>query len=95
MSSSDFLIQATLKRLIARTDNLLKDGPGRLREELKVFYEEVIAEADRMKDENSASEDVQDLSSPIPSDIDLPQEKLDRLRLKVSQLTRKIEEIMS
>ncbi len=95
MSSSDFLIQATLKQLLLRMDVLLKDGPGRLREELKSFYEEVIAEADRMNEDNSVSEDGQEVSAPVVSDIDHPQERLDRLRLKVINLTRKIEQTMS
>ena len=87
MSSSDFLIQATLKRLSVRIDTLMKDGPGRVQQELKNFYEEVIAEADRMNEDTP----VQEVRSPVASDIDQPQERVDRLRQKVAAISSKLE----
>ena len=91
MSSPDFLIQATLKRLSARMDILLKDGPERLRQELQLFYEEVISEANRMKQEYPSEEVVKDAGSPIESDIEQSQEMIDRLRSKVADLNQKLE----
>ncbi len=91
MSSPDFLIQATLKRFFARTERLVREGPDRLRHELKLFYEEVITEADLMEQESSSEEVVEDVSSFCPTDIDQPQEIVDRLRAKVADLSHKLD----
>ncbi len=91
MSAPDFLIQATFKRLSARIENFLQDGPDRFRKEFKRFYDEVMTEADAMAKDSSSVQVVEDASSSMSTDIAQPQQKVDRLRAKVADLSRKLE----
>ena len=102
MSSTEKLLQATLNRLGARISKKLfqsamelsviaQEAPEKLRKEWEIFQEEVMAEAsqlDNQSDEEGASNSQhQDQSD----EIDQPQQKIDQIRAKVAELSRKLE----
>ncbi len=103
MSSSEVLLKAAFKCLALRLDNgmaglrenmayLLKDGPEKLRQEVQLFYEEVIDEASRIEKETDKKNSKEDEFSSIINEANDPQIIIDHLREKVSYLSRKIEE---
>ncbi len=102
MSSSDVFLKAFLRRLSIRLesglaevassiDSLIKEGPSHLRRELQDFYEEVISETDRVKEEESSKDYIEDLELMNNASADDPQKILERLRLKVSDMSQKLE----
>ena len=102
INSNNPLLQAAINRLSARlSDGLIetaariaifsKDAPRRLRKEWKLFQEEIIIEAERLE-KNSNQSDGEGISSNKKDDIyESSQEKIDRLRAKVTELNQKIE----
>ncbi len=100
MSSPESLLQATLNRLTARLSKqvintankvaiFLEEAPNTIKQEWEVFQQEVIAEADLI--ENRPNE--QNTTNTKTSVHEIPQEKIDRLRSKVRNLSGKIETI--
>jgi uncharacterized protein YceH (UPF0502 family) len=98
MSSTQTLIQATLSRLSARLGTglmdaaagltaLAQDAPDRVREEIRLFWEEVEAEAQRL--EQPRPHDGFETSQP-PSSRD-PQERIDQLRARIAQLSQRLD----
>ncbi len=100
MSSTETLLKATLNRLTARLRKGLIDlandfatvadkAPDKLRKEWDLFQEEVYEEVERLKTEAANNEEA--ASTNKKSDSSNPQDKIDRLRAKVAELSRKIE----
>ncbi len=103
MSSTENLLQATVNRLVARFSQkiidtaatfsvLTKDGPEKLRKELEIFQKEVKKEAERLDQEKKQSETTADFSTQSFKELDA-QGKVDQLRAKIADLSRKIEKI--
>ena len=102
MSSTDNLLKATLNRLGARFGQKLissiaeiavkaKEAPERLRNEWEAFQEEVIAEANRLDKESG--EEIQNTKKESKNrEPQTPQEKIDRIRAKVAELSNKLED---
>ena len=99
MSSSETFIKATVNSLKSRlAKRLLEFGsiaqavPERFRDELNVFYEEVLAEAERL--DNEIEDEFRGAGSngeySVSSEL---QVKIDRLRAKLKNLSREIEEV--
>ena len=95
MSAPQSLLQAALNRVIARVGSGLADtaaglaviaqeAPTRLQEELGLFWEEVQREAERL-----VRGDAPFPSPPAPTDD--PQEQIDALRARVSEVARRLE----
>ena len=96
MSSSDYLLKATINRLTARLSQKIVDSvanlalisqeaPEKIRKEWELFQEEVNEEADRLDNEkyNDKGKEKEDLSN---EKIETSQETIDRLRSKISAL---------
>ncbi len=108
MSSTENLLKATLNRLAARLGNgaldtaaeiavMAKDAPEKFRKEWDLFQAEVFAELNRLNEESSAKqEEVYSYgeinSTKQTSKKNTPQEKIDYLRSKVADLTKRIED---
>ncbi len=101
MSSPENLLKATLNRLAARLEQKLTDtvaglsaiaqeAPERLKKEWRLFQEEIIAESERLEKEFHEQESEVTVEPNMPKS-DKIQEKIDRLRTKVSELSQKIE----
>ena len=101
MSSTDAYLRATLNRLSARFEQgcadaaaslavFAQDAPGRLQQEWDLFQEEVQAEADRL-DHQAASTDT--YPSHSASGDEGAQNRIDRLRAKVADLSCRVEEL--
>ena len=101
MGSADALFRATVNRIGARVGHgladaaaelavLAQDAPERLRQEWDLFQEEVRAEADRLE----RSED-DGGNKPSAADTDgqeeSVQQRIDRLRATVADLSQRIE----
>ncbi len=103
MTSSEKLLQATFNRLASRLSQKIIqftnyiaantiDAPEKIQKEWQIFQEEVREEADRLsnvvksKSNNSQAGEDFDVSENID-----PQERIDRLRAKISNLNRKLE----
>ena len=105
MSSSETLLKATLNRLSARlvksfytlgTDfrMVFKDVPQRFKEEFDLFQQEVFDEAKRLENQANGREETPDfVSTSNAPGIDQTQEIVDRLRSKVAQLGKKVEDL--
>lgn len=98
MSSTQSLIQATLSRLGARLGSglmdaaagltaLAQEAPDRMREEIRLFWEEVEAEAQRL--EQPWPPEGTDPAQPPPSRD--PQERIDQLRARIAQLSLRLD----
>ncbi len=102
MSSSENLLKATLNRLSVRIGGkilnaaseiagIAQDAPDRLKEEWETLKEEIINEANRLDIENKET------NENFPSDyeprtaFDESKNKIQKLREKISQLTKEIE----
>ena len=101
MTPPDALLRAAMNRLIARVGEgvadaaagvavAVQDAPERLRQEWDLFQEEVKAEAERLQQENQAY---------AASAVDRPgaeheslQQRIDRLRAQVADLSTRLEE---
>lgn len=110
MTAPRLLAQAALARLAARLGSsavdaaanlalLAQDAPERMRQELQLFWEEVLQEVDRLEHAGSAAapapapapgwgED-QPGGSAEPQDL---QEQIDALRAQVARLSRGLEQ---
>ena len=99
MGSPDALIRATVNRLSARLGHgladaaaelavLAQDAPERLRKEWDLFQEEVQAEAERLEHGETIPPDgaVASPATELSS-----QERIDRLRATVAEISRALE----
>ncbi|KEF41709.1 MAG: hypothetical protein ER33_09665 [Cyanobium sp. CACIAM 14] len=97
MSAPQSLVKAAVNRLAARLGSgladaaaglavLAQDAPARLQQELNLFWEEVVMEAERI--ENDAGDGV---PSARRSPAEDPQERIDALRARVAELSRRLE----
>ena len=97
MSAPQSLLKAAVNRLAARLGSgladaaaslavLAQDAPARVQQELSLFWEEVTMEAQRIE---------HDRPGPRPShgrrSADDPQERIDALRAKVAELSRRLD----
>ena len=100
MSSSDYLLKATMNRLRVRISKKIIDSaaklalisqeaPEKIRKEWELFQEEVNEEADRLDDENLHNK--QENSSE--KDTKGSEAKIDRIRSKISRLNNSIENV--
>ena len=101
MTPPDALFRAAMNRLIARVGEgvadaaagvavAVQDAPDRIRQEWDLFQEEVKAEAERLQqtsDSGAASEQSSDPESHEPL-----QQRIDRLRAQVAELSMRLEE---
>ena len=101
MTPPDALIRAAMNRLIARVGEgvadaaagvavAVQDAPDRIRQEWDLFQEEVKAEAERLQQttaSGSTSAQASDPESPEPL-----QQRIDRLRAQVAELSMRLEE---
>jgi uncharacterized protein YceH (UPF0502 family) len=105
MRAPQSLVQAALNRLGARVGSglmdaaanlavIAQDAPTTLQRELRLFWEEVEQEADRLErgDGQPAATDSSpdDTAREWPVDTD-PQQQIDRLRARVAALTRRLD----
>ena len=103
MSSPENLLKAAINRLRARLGqkfievvadvaSTAQDAPERISREWDLFQEEVRAEVDRLsnEEEDKSSKSAKDEDLFIPKNLE-SQDKIDRLRAKVSDLNRKLE----
>ena len=106
MSSPNALLKATLSRVAARLGNDFMDrfikivsiaqkAPEKFQDEWKLFKEEVILEADRLDREANAQHHEENEMTVDAESIGIPisKEKVDRIRTKVMNLSRKVEEM--
>ena len=101
MSDSEILLKAAINRITARIqDKLIKSAqefseiaeeiPQKLQEEWSNFKEEVIEESERLeKNKNSSKE--KDYNEQSTKE-DLTQVQIDKLRSKVIEINKRIEE---
>ena len=98
MSSSDYLLKATINRLSARLSQKIIDSatklalisqkaPEKLRKEWELFQEEVNEEANRLDDENPDNKQENSYEKETKSS----EEKINQIRSKVSKLSNAIE----
>ncbi len=97
MSFSETLIQATVNQLKKRLEagfadvlEIAKGVPDRLNKEWKNFQDEVLEEVDRLDQQSSQSTNPAD-ERTSSSNLEQSQEQIDRLRDKVSKISRKFE----
>ena len=105
MSDSEILLKAVFNRISARISEKLiksaeelagisKDMPQKLKDEWESFKDEVIEESDRLgKDTQKTNSASVNNSKPKASREDLIQIKIDKLRSKVIDINKTIEEI--
>ena len=103
MSSTEKLLQATLNRLGARISKKLfqsamelsviaQEAPEKLRKEWEIFQEEVMAEASQLDNQSDEEEESNSQQNQDQSyEIEQPQKKIDQIRAKVAELSRKLE----
>ncbi len=98
MSAPQSLLQAAVNRLAARLGSgladaaaglavLAQDAPGRVQQELSLFWEEVSLEAERI--ERSHSDGAR---TPDPEAMEDPQARIDALRARVAELSRRLDQ---
>ena len=108
MSAPQSMLQAAVNRLAARLGSgladsaatlslLLQDAPGRLQQEVSLFWEEVLQEAERLERQSgAASRHAWEASGEgtrpggVPANAD-PQDSIDALRAQVARLTRRLD----
>ena len=101
MTPPDALFRAAMNRLIARVGEgvadaaagvavAVQDAPDRIRQEWDLFQEEVKAEAERLQ-QTSASGSASTQASDPESHEPL-QQRIDRLRAQVAELSMRLEE---
>ncbi len=97
MSAPQSLAKAAVNRLAARLGSgladaaaglavLAQEAPARLQQELSLFLEEVAMEAERIENHGS---DPKPSARPGPAND--PQERIDALRAKVAELSRRLD----
>ncbi len=98
MSAPQSLLQAAVNRLAARLGSgladaaaglavLAQDAPGRVQQELSLFWEEVSLEAERIERSHSDGARTQD-----PEAMEDPQARIDGLRARVAELSRRLDQ---
>jgi len=103
MSAPQNLLQAAVNRLAARMGSamadtaaglavLAQDAPGRLQQELTLFWQEVEQEAEGLErgDAAAAPGEADGTAGDAPPPAD-PQEQIDGLRAQVAALARRLE----
>ncbi len=99
--SKENLLKATIRSLKSRfkkglldltayIDVFAKEAPDTLKKEWKTFQEEVIKEAGRLEKESGQDKE-EFIYEPNKNVDETIQEAIDRLRSKVTQLSKKIE----
>jgi uncharacterized protein YceH (UPF0502 family) len=106
MSAPQSLIQAALQRLAARLGGglldaaaalslLAQDAPGRLRQEMQLFWQEVEAEAERIeRGEGSEGRQGWPTASGAPAAANCgsdPQTRIDNLRARIAALAQRLD----
>ena len=97
MSAPQSLVKAAVNRLAARLGSGLadaaaslavfaQDAPARVQQELSLFWEEVTMEAERIENDRPGPG-----SSTGRPPADDPQERIDALRAKVAELSRRLD----
>ncbi len=97
MSAPQSLAKAAMNRLAARLGSgladaaatlaaLAQEAPARVQQELSLFWEEVTMEAERIENDHGAA-------APAAGGraSDDPQERIDALRAKVAELSRRLD----
>lgn len=107
MHAPQSLLQAALNRLGARLGSgfadsaaslavLAQEAPERLRRELKLFWNEVEQEAQRLETEASATGSGSGAGGGNATAVDwaaaAPQDQIDDLRARVAELSRQLED---
>ncbi len=101
MSTSETYIKATLNRLKARIGNkvtdsisevasLIKEAPDLITKELDLLTKEILDEASRLEKNNDEQNSVQEISFK-KEEVNEDQNRIDRIRMKISQLANQIE----
>ena len=101
MSDSDILLKAAINRITARiTKKLINSAqefseiaeelPQKLQDEWSSFKEEVIEESQRLEKNTTSSKEKN--SNQQSTKEDLTQAQIDKLRLKVIEINKRIEE---
>ena len=101
MSDSEILLKAAINRITARIqEKLIKSAqelseiteemPQRLQDEWSIFKEEVMEESERLEKQKNSSED-KDSNQPSTKE-DLTQAQINKLRSKVIEINKSIEE---
>ena len=101
MSDSEILLKAANNRITARiTEKLINSAqdfseiaekiPKKVKEEWSNFKEEVIEETERLEKETNFSKEQS--SKPQSREKDLTQAQIDKLRAKVIEINKSIEE---
>lgn len=99
MSAPQSLAMAAINRLAARLGSgladaaatlavLAQDAPARVQQELSLFWEEVAMEAERIENDRSAA-----APPGRGGAADDPQERIDSLRAKVAELSRRLDQV--
>jgi len=99
MRAPQSLVQAAINRLAARLGSRLADtaaelavlaqeAPGRLQQEVTLFWQEVEQEADRLERAEAGAEAPADGRGAKHAD---PQEQIDALRARVAGLSRRLD----
>ncbi len=98
MSAPQSLLQAAVNRLAARLGSgladaaaglavLAQDAPGRVQQELSLFWEEVSLEAERIERSHADGARTTD-----PEAVEDPQARIDALRARVAELSRRLDQ---
>jgi uncharacterized protein YceH (UPF0502 family) len=98
MSAPQSLLQAAVNRLAARLGSgladaaaglavLAQDAPARVQQELSLFWEEVSLEAERIERTHTDAS-----RSPDPVASEDPQARIDALRARVAELSRRLDQ---
>ena len=101
MSDSEILLKAAINRITARIqEKLIKSAeefseiaeeiPQRLQDEWSIFKEEVMEESERLEKQANSSRE-KDSNQPSTKE-DLTQAKINKLRSKVIEINKSIEE---
>ena len=102
MNSTDKLLQATLNRIRARINEnfinsatelalLVKEAPQKVKKEWELFQAEVIDEANKLETEGYQDTEKESTYKETNIEINNPKEKIDQLRIKVGELSKKFE----
>jgi uncharacterized protein YceH (UPF0502 family) len=97
MRAPQSLVQAAVNRLAARLGSgladaaaglavLAQEAPARVQQELSLFWEEVAMEAERIEHDRGDSR-----PPSGPDAANDPQERIDALRAKVAELSRRLD----
>ncbi len=102
MPAPQMVIQAAVSRLAARAGSglldavagaavLLQDAPERLRQEWRLFREEVEQEAERLEHGEAAGSRAPNVAAPPPSGPGDLQAQIDALRARVATISRQLD----